>query len=275
MRDRLVSQGIIARKSLGQNFIFDLNVTRRIAAAAGDVSGITVIEIGPGPGGLTRALLERGAFVKAIERDAQFIPLLQELAAEYPEKLEIIQEDALNIRPQQLTALQPVPDLKIIANLPYNISTKLLTFWLEDITSIQNLTLMFQKEVAMRLVASPRSKEYGRLSILCQWLCSVKRLFDLSPQVFTPPPKVISSVVQLTPRPVLAEELLLLPLLKEITAAAFGQRRKMIKSSLSPFFTREDLESCGLSPQCRAEELLLTDFLRLASVRSQQIRSGS
>lgn len=265
IREKLLSQGITARKSLGQNFIFDLNVTRRIAAAAGEMAGTRVIEIGPGPGGLTRSLLERGAFVKAVERDSRFLPILQELSEEYPGKLEVINQDALRVRPQELLHDFADKSFKIVANLPYNIATKLLTFWLEECTGLQSLTLMFQKEVALRLGAERGSKDYGRLSILSQFLCDVRRLFDISPQVFVPPPKVTSSVVQLIPRLLSPEERSLAPLLQEITAAAFGQRRKMIKSSLSSLFQEEELVACGLNPQSRAEELAIKDFLNLAS----------
>ena len=262
LREVIARHGIAAKRSLGQNFILDLNVTRRIARAAGPLDTGTVIEVGPGPGGLTRALLEEGArHVVAIERDRRCLAALGELAAAYPGRLELVEGDALKLDP---AALVPAPR-RIVANLPYNIATALLLRWLDRIGDYQSLTLMFQREVAERLVATPRSPAYGRLSVIVQWLTEPKILFDLPPRAFVPSPKVTSSVVSLTPRATSlapAEK----GALERVTAAAFGQRRKMLRSSLrtlglpvEPLFA-----STGISPTARAEELAVADFCALA-----------
>jgi 16S rRNA (adenine1518-N6/adenine1519-N6)-dimethyltransferase len=262
LREVIARHGIGAKRSLGQNFILDLNVTRRIARAAGPLDAGTVIEVGPGPGGLTRALLEEGAaHVVAIERDRRCLAALAELAAAFPGKLELVEGDALKLDPAALTP----PPRRIVANLPYNIATALLLRWLDRIGDYQSLTLMFQREVAERLVAQPRSPAYGRLSVIVQWLTEPKILFDLPPRAFVPSPKVTSSVVSLTPRATSlapAEK----GVLERVTAAAFGQRRKMLRSSLrilgvpvEPLFT-----STGISPTARAEELAVADFCALA-----------
>jgi len=262
LREVIARHGIAAKRSLGQNFILDLNVTRRIARAAGPLDTGTVIEVGPGPGGLTRALLEEGArHVVAIERDRRCLAALGELAAAYPGRLELVEGDALKLDP---AALAPAPR-RIVANLPYNIATALLLRWLDRIGDYQSLTLMFQREVAERLVATPRSPAYGRLSVIVQWLTEPKILFDLPPRAFVPSPKVTSSVVSLTPRTTSlapAEK----GALERVTAAAFGQRRKMLRSSLrtlglpvEPLFA-----STGISPTARAEELAVADFCALA-----------
>src|ERR1044071_4624147 len=197
LREVIARHGMAAKKSLGQNFILDLNLTRRIARAAGRLDDVTVIEIGPGPGGLTRALLAEGAGrVVAIERDPRCLAALGELAARYPGRLDIVEGDALTLDPAALTAAPR----KIVANLPYNIATTLLLRWLDRIGQYRSLTLMFQREVAERLVAAPRTPAYGRLSVLVQWLCEPRILFDLPPRAFVPPPKVTSTVVSLTPR---------------------------------------------------------------------------
>jgi 16S rRNA (adenine1518-N6/adenine1519-N6)-dimethyltransferase len=262
LREVIARHDIAARRSLGQNFILDLNVTRRIARAAGPFDGMTVIEVGPGPGGLTRALLEEGAaHVVAIERDRRCLAALGELAAAYPGKLELVEGDALKLDPAALT---PAPR-KIVANLPYNIATALLLRWLDRIGDYQGLTLMFQREVAERLVARPRSPAYGRLSVIAQWLTEPKILFDLPPRAFVPAPKVTSSVVSLTPR--------LAPLaladkatLERVTAAAFGQRRKMLRSSLKTLGVPIEslLAAAGIVPTARAEELSVAEFCALA-----------
>jgi len=262
LREIIARHGIAARKSLGQNFILDLNVTRRIARAAGPLDRVTVIEIGPGPGGLTRALLAEGARrVIAIERDPRCLAALGELAARYPGRLELVAGDALALDP---VTLSEAPR-KIVANLPYNIATALLLRWLDRIGEYQSLVLMFQREVAARLVATPRGPAYGRLSVLVQWLTEPKILFDLPPRAFVPPPKVTSSVVLLTPRAVpLAPASK--PVLERVTAAAFGQRRKMLRSSLKtlglpvePLLARTDI-----APTARAEELSVAEFCSLA-----------
>jgi 16S rRNA (adenine1518-N6/adenine1519-N6)-dimethyltransferase len=262
LRDVIARYGIAARKSLGQNFILDLNLTGRIARAAGRLDDVTVIEIGPGPGGLTRALLAEGARrVVAIERDPRCLAALGEIAARYPGRLEIVEGDALALDPVALTQAPR----KIVANLPYNIATALLLRWLDNIADYQSLTLMFQREVAERLVARPRTPAYGRLSVLVQWLCEPRILFDLAPGAFVPPPKVTSSVVSLTPRaaplaPVAKSAL------ERITAAAFGQRRKMLRSSLKSLGTPVEplLAAADIAPTARAEELSVAQFCGLA-----------
>jgi 16S rRNA (adenine1518-N6/adenine1519-N6)-dimethyltransferase len=274
LREVIARYGIGARKSLGQNFILDLNLTRRIARAAGPLDDGTTIEIGPGPGGLTRALLDEGAArVIAIERDPRCLAALGELAELYPGRLAIVDGDALKIDP---VALAEKPR-RIVANLPYNIATALLLRWLGRIGEYESLTLMFQREVAERLVAAPRTPAYGRLSILVQWLCEARILFDIPPRAFTPAPKVTSSVVRLTPRP--------MPLapadkavLERVTAAAFGQRRKMLRASLKSLGVPVEplLAAAGIAGTARAEELSVTEFCALASalaLTSDQTRS--
>ena len=258
LRQTIAEHGLGARRSLGQHFLLDLNLCARIVRAAGDLSGANVIEVGPGPGGLTRALLEAGAGrVHAIERDARCIAALGELAAVYPGRLEVVEGDALVVDPVELA---PAPR-HVVANLPYNVAVPLLLGWLGRIDEYENLTLMFQKEVADRLTAAPRTKAYGRLSVLAQWLCETRHQFNVDKRAFTPPPKVTSTVVTLTPRPE--------PLapadraaLEEVTAKAFGQRRKMLRSSLKPLDL--DLEGLGIDPTARAEELAVEDFCVLA-----------
>ena len=262
LREVIARHGIAAKKSLGQNFILDLNLTRRIARAAGRLDEGTVIEIGPGPGGLTRALLEEGARrVVAIERDPRSIAALAEVAAHYPGRLELVEGDALQLDP----ALLAEAPRKIVANLPYNIATALLLRWLDRIRDYDSLTLMFQREVAERLVAKPRDPGYGRLSVLVQWLTEPKILFDLPPRAFVPPPKVTSTVVSLVPR---AEPLApaTKPVLERVTAAAFGQRRKMLRSSLRALGASvgSPLDAAGIPATARAEELSVADFCALA-----------
>jgi 16S rRNA (adenine1518-N6/adenine1519-N6)-dimethyltransferase len=262
LRDVIGRYGIGARRALGQHFLLDLNLTRRIARAAGDLAQGTVIEIGPGPGGLTRALLELGAReVIAIERDDRCAAALAELAAAFPGRLTVLTADALETDASRLGA----PPRRIVANLPYNIATPLLLQWLDAIGAFASLTLMFQKEVADRLTARPRSKDYGRLSVLTQWLTEPRRLFDIPARAFTPPPKVTSTVVQLTPRPA--------PLsparrddLERVTAAAFGQRRKMLRQSLKSLAADPAalLAQAAVPETARAEELDVAQFCALA-----------
>lgn len=254
--------GLEPRKSLGQNFLLDTRLTSKIARATGDLAGCHVVEIGPGPGGLTRALLQAGAArVVAVERDERCVAALGELALAYPGRLEIVAADALTI---DATQLVPAPR-RIIANLPYNIATPLLISWLRQAGAWSALGLMFQKEVAERLVARPRSKSYGRLSVLTQWLTAAETVFDIPPGAFLPAPKVTSTVVVLRPRP--------LPLapadfatLERVTAAAFGQRRKMLRGSLKSLtVTPEALcAAAGVAPTARAEELGVEEFCALA-----------
>jgi 16S rRNA (adenine1518-N6/adenine1519-N6)-dimethyltransferase len=258
----MARHGIVARKGLGQNFILDLNLTRRIARAAGRLDHATVIEIGPGPGGLTRALLEAGARrILAIERDPRCLAALGELAAAHPNRLELIAGDALNIDPAELSDAPR----KIVANLPYNIATALLLGWLPRIGQYESLTLMFQREVAERLVAAPRSKPYGRLSVLVQWLAKPEIVFDVPARAFFPPPKVTSSIVYILPR---SEPLApaTRSALERVTAAAFGQRRKMLRSSLKLLGAPVEqlLDRAGVAPTARAEELGVAEFCKLA-----------
>jgi 16S rRNA (adenine1518-N6/adenine1519-N6)-dimethyltransferase len=262
LREIIARYEIVAHKRLGQNFLLDLNLTGRIARAAGPLDQATVIEIGPGPGGLTRALLASGTHrVVAIEQDWRCLAALGELAAAYPGRLDLVAGDALEIDPATLCE----KPRKIVANLPYNIATPLLLRWLERVREYESLTLMFQREVAERLTALPRSKAYGRLSVLTQWLAEVKILFDVPAQAFVPPPRVTSSVVAILPR---AEPLAPArrPALERVTAAAFGQRRKMLRTSLQTLGLAVDslFERAGVVPTARAEELSVAQFCSLA-----------
>jgi 16S rRNA (adenine1518-N6/adenine1519-N6)-dimethyltransferase len=253
-----------AKKSLGQNFLLDLNLTSKIARSAGDLSSTTVIEVGPGPGGLTRALLMNGAArVVAIERDERCLEALAEVSAHYPGRLEVIPGDALKT---DFAALAPGEKVKIVANLPYNIGTELLIRWLtvEDWPPFyDSMTLMFQREVAQRIVAKPGSDAYGRLGVLAGWRTDARIVFDLPPQAFTPPPKVTSSVVQLLPRekPLAAD----VRMLGRITEAAFGQRRKMLRQSLKGIEGARLLETTGIDGTRRAETLDIQEFVALAN----------
>ena len=264
LRETIAAHGLDARKRFGQHFLFDLNLTRRIARAAQPLDEGTIIEVGPGPGGLTRALLLEGAArLVAIEIDPRALGILHEIQAAAADRLVVAQGDALGI---DLSSLGPAPR-RIVANLPYNISTALLIRWLHVASSITDMILMFQKEVVDRLVAAPRSKDYGRLSVLAQHVCQVQRLFDVPRSAFVPPPKVTSSVARLTPRPA-GQRLADLRPLERLTAAAFGQRRKMLRGALGGLFPDPAavLEGLGLAPTARAEELSVADFVRLAGV---------
>ena len=266
LREVIARYGLAAKKALGQNFLFDLNLTRRIARAAGPLEGFTVIEIGPGPGGLTRALLMEGATnVIAIERDDRALAALAEIAAAYPGKLTVIPGDALETDYARLAAGTPT---KIVANLPYNIATPLLIGWIgssEWPPFYESLTLMFQKEVAERIVAKSGGKEFGRLSVLCQYRATAKKLFDVNRSAFTPPPKVTSSIVQLMPK-ANPEPECRLEVLERVTAAAFGQRRKMLRASLQSLLPEPEvlLNELGIDPELRAEQLPVEAFARLA-----------
>jgi len=255
LRETLAAAGISAKKSFGQHFLLDLNLTRKIARLAGIGAGETVIEVGPGPGGLTRALLETGARVVAVEKDARFVPLLEDLAAHAPGQLQVINEDAL-------TAGLPT-GAPIVANLPYNVATPLLIGWLTGPLRPPSMTLMFQKEVAERIVAAPGSKTYGRLSVLTQALAEAKIVMELPARAFTPPPKVASAVVQLTPRPDRPSDEIV-ERLQALTAAAFGQRRKMLRSSLKPLGGEDLCAAIGVDATARAEEVTVAQFLRMA-----------
>ncbi|WP_425087138.1 16S rRNA (adenine(1518)-N(6)/adenine(1519)-N(6))-dimethyltransferase RsmA [Stappia sp.] len=265
LRDVIRTHDLQARKSLGQNFLLDLNLTLRIARTAGDLTQATVLEVGPGPGGLTRALLVAGARrVVAVEKDTRCLPALEEIAAHYPGRLEIRNADALTLRLSEIADGGP---LKIVANLPYNVGTQLLLDWVAQESwppAWQSLTLMFQKEVAERIVATPGSKAYGRLGVLAGWRCHATIAFDVGPKAFTPPPKVTSAVVHLTPRatPLPCD----LKALERVTAAAFGQRRKMLRASLKSLAgdAQDRLEAAGIEPTRRAEELDIAEFVKLA-----------
>ncbi len=258
LRDVIARHNLATRRSLGQHFLLDLNLTGRIARIAGDLTGVSVIEIGPGPGGLTRSLLEAGApLVVAVEKDPRCIAAIGELADAFPGRLRVVEADALEV---DVRTLAPAPR-KIVANLPFNVGTPLLLQWLRDAQDFQQLTLMFQKEVADRLVAPAGTSAYGRLSVMAQWLCHVRRDFDVDARAFVPPPRVASTVVTLTPRdrPLAAAER---PMLEAVTAAAFGQRRKMLRRSLKPLGI--DPVSAGIDPTHRAEDLSVHDFCALA-----------
>jgi 16S rRNA (adenine1518-N6/adenine1519-N6)-dimethyltransferase len=264
LREVVLRHGIAPKKSLGQNFLFDLNLAGRIARAAGPLGGVTVFEVGPGPGGLTRALLALGAArVVAVERDERAIAALREIAAHYPGRLETVAADALGYDPRAVLGGRA----RIVANLPYNIATALLVSWL----SIEPwppwydaAVLMFQREVAERIVAEPHSKSYGRLSVLAQWRCEARILFDVNASAFVPPPNVKSSVVHLVPRrqPLPCDR----TALERVTQAAFGQRRKMLRQSLRSLGTDVSvlLAAAGLDPTLRAENLSVGDFVALA-----------
>jgi 16S rRNA (adenine1518-N6/adenine1519-N6)-dimethyltransferase len=311
LREVVARYGLDARKSLGQNFLFDLNLTARIARAAGPFDDTTVVEIGPGPGGLTRALLEQGASVIAIERDPRCLPALEEIAAHYPGRLTIVEGDALEIdvadlvrahapvlpearaagdrvskaNPHDAVALDSRSGLRpvgkasphaarICANLPYNVATALLTKWIEAEpwpSVFDRYVLMFQKEVALRIVATPKERaDYGRLAVLCGWRTKARILFDVSPAAFTPSPKVTSSVVELTPN---AKPLDCDPrALSRVTQAAFGQRRKMLRQSLKSLGADAPalLAAAGIDETKRAEEIDVAGFVALANAFSAQ-----
>jgi 16S rRNA (adenine1518-N6/adenine1519-N6)-dimethyltransferase len=265
LREVIARHELRARKSLGQNFLLDLNLTARIARASGRLAGITVVEVGPGPGGLTRALLAEGAaHVVAIERDERCIAALEEIAAAAPGRLTIVNADALTV---DMAALAR-PPVRIVANLPYNVATPLLIGWLKAEPWppwYESMTLMFQREVAERIVATPGSKAYGRLSVLAGWRTEAEILFDISPRAFTPPPKVTSSVVHLTPRaaPLACQS----EALERVTAAAFGQRRKMLRQSLKTLNldALRLLSTAGIDETRRAEEIEVAGFVALAN----------
>lgn len=267
LRDVVERHGLAPQRALGQNFLFDLNLTSRIARASGPLEGVTVVEVGPGPGGLTRALLMNGAArVVAVERDTRCLPALAEIAAHYPGRLEVINADALQLDMAALLAGEPA---RIVANLPYNVGTALLVGWLGTEAWPpwwQSLTLMFQREVAERIVATPAQRaDYGRLGVLAGWRTQSKILFDVAPSAFVPPPKITSSVVHLVPRaaPLPCD----IRLLEAVTQAAFGQRRKMLRQSLKGLGIEPSvlLDAAGLAPTARAEEIPVEGFIALAT----------
>ena len=277
LREVIAAHGLTAKKSLGKNFLFDLNLTRRIARAAGANEGGVFYEVGPGPGGLTRALLSEGATkVIAVERDERCIPALEQIAGAYPGRLEIVQADALTLEEPALFKGETV---RVAANLPYNVGTALLVKWLTADTwppFWQSLTLMFQREVAERIVAKPNTDAYGRLSVLSQWRTKPKILFDVARQAFTPPPKITSAIVRLEPltEPVAPCEL---HDLEKVTEAAFGQRRKMLRQSLKQIAPDAEslLSAAAIDPTRRAETLSITEFAALARAFRQSRSAAS
>ncbi|MCO6186520.1 16S rRNA (adenine(1518)-N(6)/adenine(1519)-N(6))-dimethyltransferase RsmA [Rhizobium sp. L1K21] len=265
LADVISKHGLDAKKSLGQNFLLDLNLTQKIARTAGPLNDMTVFEVGPGPGGLTRAILSLGAKkLIAVERDSRCLPAMEEVSGHYPGRLEVIEGDALKIDFASLAGDGPCC---IIANLPYNVGTQLLINWLllKDWPPFwQSLTLMFQREVGQRIVAKPGDNHYGRLGVLCGWRTEAHMAFDVPPQAFTPPPKVTSTVVHLTPRenPIPCD----VKKLERVTEAAFGQRRKMLRQSLKSLGGEALLNKADIDPQRRAETLSVEEFCRLANL---------
>lgn len=265
LRDVIDAHGLQAKKALGQNFLLDLNLTRKIARASGDLSGCDILEIGPGPGGLTRALLMEGARkVVAIERDPRCLPALAEIAAAYPGRLEVIEGDALKFDPKGHLS----GPIKIVANLPYNVGTELLIRWINGADwppYWSSLTLMFQREVAQRIVATPGDKAYGRLGVLANWRTDSRIVFDVPPSAFTPAPKVTSSIVHLTALEAARFEAKVNKL-EQVTGKAFGQRRKMIRASLKGLLPDPVgmLTSLGIDPTRRAETLSLEEFCAIS-----------
>lgn len=271
LRDRLAAHELLAKKSFGQHFLLDLNITRKIARLAGPFEGRAVIEVGPGPGGLTQALMESDAGqVIAIEKDPRFLPLLAELDDVAPGRLSVVQADALKAPMAEILQGQPA---HVVSNLPYNVGTPLLVGWLTGPWRPVSMTLMFQKEVADRIAARPGSDAYGRLSVLCQALCRAQVVMDLPARAFTPPPKVASAVVRLDPRPDRPADPLV-KALERVTAAAFGQRRKMLRSSLKPLGGEALCTAAGIAADRRAEEIDVAGFLRLARARCDQTETS-
>jgi 16S rRNA (adenine1518-N6/adenine1519-N6)-dimethyltransferase len=270
LREVIRALSLTAKKSLGQNFILDLNLTGRIARTARPFEGAAIVEVGPGPGGLTRALLAEGAEqVIAVEKDARFLPALAMIAEHYPGRLTVVEADALEIDWPRL--LPPGRKARIIANLPYSVATPLLTGWLKTEPWPpwwDRMVLMFQREVAERIVARPGGKDYGRLAVISQWRAEVRTLFHLPPRAFTPPPKVASTLVEFVPRP---DPLPVggTAMLEALTAAAFGQRRKMLRASLKSLpHAVESLEEVGIDPAARAEQIDVARFCALAQAIS-------
>jgi len=264
LREQLDAHGLLARKSFGQHFLLDLNLTRKIARLAAPLEGRAVIEVGPGPGGLTRALLEAGARVIAVEKDARFLPLLGDLAAVAEGRLTVLEADALEVDEAELLALHaPGLPAKMVSNLPYNVGAPLLVKWLHQARRFESLVLMFQKEVAERIAARAGSDAYGRLGVLSQAAAEVEIVMSLPARAFTPPPKVDSAVVRLTPRPD-GPSPQLLKALERTTQAAFGQRRKMLRSSLKSLGGAALCAAAGIDPDLRAEAVPVAGFLDLA-----------
>lgn len=265
LRESLEAHGLMAKKSFGQHFLLDLNITRKIVRLGGPFDGDVVIEVGPGPGGLTRALLETEARkVIAVEMDSRFIDLLGELNGVYGDRFEVIEGDATKIDEARSLADRNLTEAAhIVSNLPYNVGTPLLIKWLTGPWQPLSMTLMFQLEVALRVVAPVGDNDYGRLSVISQVLCDCQKIMDLPARAFTPPPKVDSAVVHLKPK-VERPEARVIKNLEKVTAAAFGQRRKMLRASLKSLGGEVLLEKAGITPTERAEQVSPQDFLRLA-----------
>ena len=266
LRETLAAHDLLARKSFGQHFLLDLNITRKIARLAGPFHGQSVIEVGPGPGGLTRALLETDASkIIVVEKDRRFIPLLEELQAVSEGRMVIVEGDALEVdEAALLTEYADSPVGHLVSNLPYNVGTPLLIKWLTGPWTPQSLTLMFQKEVADRIAARPGADAYGRLGVISQAVCTARVVMDLPARAFTPPPKVASAVVRLDPHPERPAHALL-SALGQVTGAAFGQRRKMLRSSLKSLGGEALCQRAGVDPNARAEVIDGAGFLRLAA----------
>jgi 16S rRNA (adenine1518-N6/adenine1519-N6)-dimethyltransferase len=260
LREVIARHGLAARRSLGQHFLLDANLTQRIVRSAATLTGRHVVEIGPGPGGLTRALLGTdAASVTVVELDRRAVAAMEELAAEAGERLHIVAGDALAI---DVASLVPAPR-QVVANLPYNIATPLLIGWLRQAAAFERLTLMFQQEVAERICAAPGTAAYGRLSVLAQWICRTELLLRIPPTAFVPPPKVYSAVVGLVPHQVQPAPPLFAAM-ERLTAAAFGQRRKMLRGALKAVGGEALLRAAGIEPERRAETLSVAEFERLA-----------
>jgi len=253
------SHGIIPDKKLGQNFLFDLSLCDKIAKTSGNIKNETVLEVGPGPAGLTRAILACSPKkLIAIEKDSRCIALLEEIKEHFPQ-LEIMEADALKVKLSSLGTEK----ITIVANLPYNVGTELLFSWLDEIKYVESITIMLQKEVVDRICANPSSKAYGKLSIMCQLICDVEKEFDVSPAAFFPPPKVTSSIVRIVPKQTRPTEQII-ETVRKITSLAFNQRRKMLRSSLKTMISEDILQECGIDPQDRAENLSVDDYVKLA-----------
>ena len=268
LRDVIAEHGLRAKKSLGQNFILDQNLTDRIALAAGALEDCPVLEVGPGPGGLTRSLLRLGArSVIAIEKDERCLAALDDVAAAFPNRLHVVEADALKINEADLLLERQIADVRVIANLPYNVGSKLLIKWLlvaQWPPWFRSLSLLFQKEVAERIVAVPGTKAYGRLSVMANWRCVTRIAFDIPPRAFTPPPKVTSSLVVLTPSVDVRAQFAPTDL-EAVVAAAFSQRRKMVKASLRQLGVPTDqlLKDADIDPSIRAENIDVAGYCRL------------
>ena len=266
IRESLEAHGLMAKKSFGQHFLLDLNITRKIVRLGGPFDGDAVIEVGPGPGGLTRALLESEAKkIIAVEMDSRFIPLLTELNDTYGDRFDVIEGDAMKVNEMAILSERALTQAHIVSNLPYNVGTPLLIKWLTGPWQPLSMTLMFQLEVALRIVAPVGDNDYGRLSVIAQVLCNCEKLMDLPARAFMPPPRVDSAVIRLLPK-VVRPDKSLIKNLEKVTAAAFGQRRKMLRASLKSLGGEDLLNTARIEPTLRAEQVGPADFLRLAQL---------